>query len=83
LIHWDKAYPPEAGGATPPETQNLLTWIKVEPARRADREASPLEVQMTFLLAAVLTIFAAFAAAMAYAEFQTRGIVAPGGKKPN
>jgi hypothetical protein len=38
---------------------------------------------MTFLLAAVLTIFAAFAAAMAYAEFQTRGIVAPGGKKPN
>lgn len=37
---------------------------------------------MTLLVVAVLTIFLAFGAAMAYAEFQTRGIVAPGGKKP-
>jgi hypothetical protein len=37
---------------------------------------------MTVLIAAVVTIFAAFAAAMAYAEFQTRGVFAPGAKKP-
>lgn len=37
---------------------------------------------MTVLIIAVATIFAAFAAAMAYAEFQTRGIYAPGAKKP-
>jgi len=37
---------------------------------------------MTLLIAAVLTLFLAFAAAMAYAEFQTRGIFAPGAKKP-
>lgn len=37
---------------------------------------------MTVLIAAVLTTFGAFALAMAYAEFQTRGIVAPGGRKP-
>ena len=29
---------------------------------------------MTVLIISIVTIFAAFAAAMAYAEFQTRGI---------
>lgn len=38
---------------------------------------------MTVLIVAVVTIFAAFAAAMVYAEFQTRGIFAPGAKKPD
>lgn len=38
---------------------------------------------MTVLIIAVVAIFAAFAAAMAYAEFQTRGIYAPGAKKPD
>jgi len=37
---------------------------------------------MTLLIAAVLSLFLAFGAAMAYAEFQTRGIFAPGAKKP-
>jgi hypothetical protein len=38
---------------------------------------------MTLLPAAVLAIFATFAATLAYAQFQTRGIVAPGGRKPD
>lgn len=38
---------------------------------------------MTVLIVAVLTIFGAFAAAMAFAEFKTRGIYAPGGCKPD
>ena len=38
---------------------------------------------MTVLIISIVTIFAAFAAAMAYAEFQTRGIYAPGAKKPD
>ena len=37
---------------------------------------------MTVLIVAVAIIFGAFAAAMAYAEFQTRGIFAPGAKRP-
>jgi hypothetical protein len=38
---------------------------------------------MTLLLAAVLAIFAIFAATLIYAQFQTRGIVAPGSRKPD
>ena len=38
---------------------------------------------MTVLIISIVTIFAAFAAAMAYAEFQTRGIYTPGAKKPD
>lgn len=37
---------------------------------------------MTALLFSVFGIFGAFAAALAYAQFQTRGIYAPGAKKP-
>ena len=35
---------------------------------------------MTVLLVAVFGIFGAFAAAVIYAQVQTRGIVAPGGR---
>ena len=38
---------------------------------------------MTVLLIAVFGIFGAFAAALAYAQVQTRGIVAPGGRRPD
>jgi hypothetical protein len=38
---------------------------------------------MTLLLAAVLALFATFAATLTYAQLQTRGIVAPGGRKPD
>lgn len=36
---------------------------------------------MTMLLVAVFGIFGAFAAAVIYAQVQTRGIVAPGGQR--
>jgi hypothetical protein len=38
---------------------------------------------VTLLVAVVLGIFIAFGAALAYAEFQTRDIYAPGAKKPD
>ena len=37
---------------------------------------------MTILLVAVFGVFGAFAAALTYAQVQTRGIVAPGARKP-
>lgn len=36
----------------------------------------------TLLVTAVIAIFVVFALAMAYAQLVTRGIVAPGGRKP-
>lgn len=38
-------------------------------------------MSITFLIAAIVGIFGIFAAAMAYAEISTRGIVAPGGRQ--
>ena len=35
----------------------------------------------TFVIAAVLGIFGVFTAALAYAQIQTRGMVAPGARK--
>lgn len=40
-------------------------------------------MSITILIAAVLCIFGTFATAMIYAEIATRGIVAPGGRKPD
>jgi hypothetical protein len=61
-----------------------LISIKVGRSARADMEAITFGgFSMTVLIVAVVTIFGAFAAAMAYAEFQTRGIFAPGAKKPD
>lgn len=37
----------------------------------------------TLLIAAVLTVFATFAGAVAWTEFRTRGIVAPGCRQPD
>jgi hypothetical protein len=37
---------------------------------------------ITIVATVVLSMFAAFAVAMFYVEMQTRGIVAPGGRKP-
>lgn len=36
---------------------------------------------MTILVTAIVAIFGAFAAAMFYAQFQTRGIYAPGARQ--
>jgi uncharacterized protein YraI len=44
-------------------------------------EVTTQEVSMALLVAAIVTIFSAFAVAMAYAEVQTRGIYAPGARK--
>lgn len=38
---------------------------------------------ITFLIAAITCIFGIFAAALFYAEISTRGIVAPGARKPD
>jgi len=36
----------------------------------------------TLMIAAVLSIFGLFAAALAYGQFQTRGVLAPGARRP-
>lgn len=37
----------------------------------------------TIFIAAIIAVFCTFGVALAYAQFATRGIVAPGGRKPD
>ena len=39
-------------------------------------------MSVTFLITVVLAIFATFAAALAYGQIMTRGMVAPGARPP-
>jgi hypothetical protein len=46
----------------------------------ASSTGSLLAMSTTFVIAAVLGIFGIFSVALAYAQFQTRGMVAPGAR---
>ena len=37
----------------------------------------------TLFITAIIAVFCTFGVAMAYAQFATRGIVAPGGRQPD
>jgi hypothetical protein len=50
-------------------------------ADESDLDRSFSAMSTTFVIAAVLGIFGIFSAALAYAQFQTKGMVAPGACK--
>jgi hypothetical protein len=62
-----------------------LILIKSRGDRRCETMASSTgslsTMSTTFVIAAVLGIFGVFTVALAYAQFQTRGMVAPGARK--
>jgi hypothetical protein len=81
IVGWPETTCRKAAAPPRQKSENLLIWVNVGGPAWVDMEVTTQEVSMALLVAAIVTIFSAFAVAMAYAEVQTRGIYAPGARK--